>query len=75
MFDPQSLKHKIAELLRSACPGHDVSVRIEKNPYGFWIWDEEAGTHQHMTPAYLMWALGEKQPLTEYTLQWTDVKN
>ena len=75
MFDPSTIKQKIASVLSSACPGHDVSVRIERNPYGFWIWDESEQVHKHMTPGYLMWALGEKQPLQEYTLQWKDVQN
>ena len=73
-FSPERVKARIAEILSEKSPGVDVHVRIDRVPYGLWIWDEKLLVHGHISPAWMSRSLGmRKVLLPEVVLSWKDV--
>jgi len=76
MFD--TVKSKIADLLKSAYPEQSVRVIIDKVPYGIWLWEENSQRHIHLKAQEVTKILGgDTKPwigtLPEFKTHWADL--
>lgn len=63
------IKVKIRSILAERLPGVDVAVWAFGIPYGYWIWDENELTHDHLKAKDIDQEIRDGLPVVHLTKQ------